>query len=618
MRRRSREIRITQLIPVAYALQGLLTLLALSSFTVSAFATQPLKLVEMKFVGNSRIAREQLFDGVTTGSPLPRVFESSAAFLLNLEQIETSLSAYYAAQGFYKMKIDSFHIALAARDTAGGFSATFFIREGPQYVIKSLTLEGANRFDPNDLLSRFQTRTGDVLNDQTLSQDINETLKLYEQNGYPFARMDVRRVIPSEIDSLSGTLAISLALDEGKRAIIGRIAVAGNTSTNSDVILRELRLPTGSYYDGVEVERARSRVERLGFFESVSDPELFLINDSTVALLIHVKEANSSVIDGVLGYNPGANPTESGYLSGYANLGFRNISGTGRNATLNYDHENQTSEQLEVKYLEPWLFRYPLNLQLNFLQRQQDSTYVLTSYGADLRLLLSEDVSIDGSIAYERVVPTILPGMAFTVFDSRILTTGLGGTLDTRDNAIAPHYGIFASLSALLGEKSINGPAQFLDAGSPSTVSLKTVGVDAAIFLPTINERFIAAVGIHARNVSSTGDTLDASDLFRIGGLRTVRGYREENFLVSRYAYANLEYRVMTGKYSFLFLFSDIGYLYRDMLKGNATEQTIQAFSYGLGAQVESPLGILTVSIGVAKGVGLDQATLSFGIVKQF
>jgi hypothetical protein len=40
--------------------------------------------------------------------------------------------------------------------------------------------------------------------------------------------------------------------------------------------------------------------------------------------------------------------------------------------------------------------------------------------------------------------------------------------------------------------------------------------------------------------------------------------------------------------------------------------------SYGMGAQVESPLGILAVSIGLAKAEPISQAIFAFGLVKQF
>jgi outer membrane protein assembly factor BamA len=596
--------------------------LILTCFLVSAAVAQTRTIVvlrSVRFIGNSRVATEDLAQAASEIASLPREYPTGAQLVLQVQQIEDGVTAFYVALGFYHISIDSFKLALVLpSDSNSDRTLNLYLHEGPQFLIRSIAISGARTKSEAQLLGNFRSAIGEPLDERVLASDIDETLKLYEEAGYPFAKMAVRSIIPTTLDSTHGEIAIQLTLDEALRARIGRIAIVGNSGTSADVVTRELRLPIGSYYNSTEVERARSRVERLGFFESVSDPELFAVNDSTVALLVRVKEANTSSIDGVLGYNPARTPTESGYINGFVNLNFRNISGTGRNGLLRYDREGRESQELEIRYLEPWLFGYPLNASVGFLQRVQDTTYVRTTVSGDLTLLFTEDISLVGSIAMDRVVPTDLPELGFSVLDSKTITTGLTGKLDTRDNTIAPHTGIVTALGATLGSKSIYGPGRFLDALSPRSVTLRTLSLDASVFLEVIGVKSIAAIGLHARDVTASGDTLEASDLMRLGGIRTLRGYREADFLVSRFVYTNLEYRFMTGRYSFLFLFSDIGYLFRDRLKSDPTEQAIQALSYGFGAQLESPLGIITVSIGLAKGESLDQAKLHFGLIKQF
>ncbi len=545
---------------------------------------------------------------------LPQQFGSQGEMLLSVQRIEEVLIRRYTSSGYYKAHIDSARILPLAADSATGFSLVIYLHEGAKYLLGGITLTGATQFTSEEILHHFQTRPQEVLDEKLLQSDIDEVLKRYELIGYPFAKLSLESLL---LNDQNGEIAVDLRLDEGKRARIGRIVTLGNANTASEVITRELRIPIGSYYDANEIERARSRVERLGFFESVQEPELYLIDDSTVAIVVRVKEANTTTIDGVIGYNPGTSATDAGYINGFVDLAFRNISGTGRNGSLNYDHETQSSQQLEVRYLEPWLFHLPLNISLSFLERQQDSTYVRTDIGAEFVFLFSEDISINATIGLDRVIPTDLPDQPFIAYDSRTLLTGLGGTFDTRDNTIAPVHGIFAALGATYGAKTLFGPARFLTSSVGTNVGITNVLVDASFYFPTISDRFIAAIGIHSHDVTSN-DSLDASDLVRLGGIRSLRGYREANFLISRYAYVNLEYRAMTGRSSFLFVFSDLGYLFRDAIRGDATEQTLYPVSYGIGAQVESPLGILSVSVGLAKGEPLDQAKLHFGLIKQF
>jgi len=320
----------------------------------------------------------------------------------------------------------------------------------------------------------------------------------------------------------------------------------------------------------------------------------------------------------VLGYNPPQNATESGYISGLVDLSLRNISGTGRNATLHYERTTGQTQTLEVHYLEPWLFGYPLNLAVGFAQRQQDSTYTETSATGDLSLALTQDLRIIGNLSYDRVIPSDQPNMPFSVFDSRTISTGLSASVDTRDNSIAPRYGVVGLLGASYGIKDIYGPAAFIDSATPATIGLRTISLDASGYHTLFTPNLVGAVGLHARSISAIGGPLDVSDMFRIGGIFTIRGYREEDLIASRYAYSNLELRIMMSQFSYFDVFFDGGYLVKDSTATSPAEQPQYPMSYGIGAQLESPIGIIAVSIGLARGVPITQAIFAFGLVKQF
>ena len=463
------------------------------------------------------------------------------------------------------------------------------------------------------------TVPGQILNEAILQDDLTKLLALYEQHGYPLAKITIDAIIPRH-DSATreSLLAIHLNVTEGPRAKIGKIVILGNETTNENVITRELALQTGTFYNADELTAARARVERLGFFESVSEPELYLDHDSSVIVVLRVKEASTSAIDGVLGYNPPANATESGYLSGLVDLSLRDISGTGRNATLHYDRTTASTQTLEVTYLEPWLFGYPLNFNGGFAQTQQDSTYTQTSASGNLSLALTQDIRIIGTLSYERVIPNDEDSTLFTTYDSRTITTGLSASIDTRDNSIAPRSGVQGLLGASYGIKDIYGPAQYIDSSTPSTIGLSTISLDVSGYHTLFSQKIVGVVGLHAHSITASGGQLDASDLFRIGGIFTIRGYRDEELIASRYAYANLELRFMMSELSFFNFFVDGGYLVKDSTVSSPAEAPQYPISYGLGAQLESPLGILAVSIGLARGEPVSQAIFAFGLVKQF
>jgi len=74
----------------------------------------------------------------------------------------------------------------------------------------------------------------------------------------------------------------------------------------------------------------------------------------------------------------------------------------------------------------------------------------------------------------------------------------------------------------------------------------------------------------------------------------------------------------MMSQLSFLDFFVDGGYLVKDSTVSSAAESPQYPLSYGIGAQLESPLGILAISIGLPSNQPLSQAIFAFGLVKQF
>jgi outer membrane protein assembly factor BamA len=231
---------------------------------------------------------------------------------------------------------------------------------------------------------------------------------------------------------------------------------------------------------------------------------------------------------------------------------------------------------------------------------------------------MKEDLSIAVSGAIERVIPTDLPNYPFIAYDSRSLVTGLSGSFDSRDNADAPRSGVRAVLGATYARKTINGPQRFIDSTTPISQALHSLAVDAAAYHTLFGTSLVGMLAIHGRSIATSDGLLDESDMFRLGGFRSIRGYREGELLASRYGYGSAEVRVRTDRRSFFFGFLDGGVLVKDSSISSREEQVHYPVSYGLGTQLESPLGLITVSIALPNGEPVDQAKLHFGLVKQF
>ena len=319
-----------------------------------------------------------------------------------------------------------------------------------------------------------------------------------------------------------------------RKSTIDKIEVTGNSSTKDYVIVRELRIEQGEVYSQAKVENLPRRLNKLRFFDPVPVPSFYLNSKNDGVLHINVKERNTNNFDGIIGYIPPQNENESGYVTGMVDITLRNIFGTGRAAAISWEKLTRVSQELELKYLEPWLFGYPFNLNARLFQRIQDSTYVQRIIGGGIEYLATEDISATAFVLAEQVIPTTREVQVFTVYNSSSITTGVGLTIDLRDDPLATLSGFVFENSYSYSAKTINGPPQYISEGLETEINLQrfTAGFGAYF---EIFPRNVIALRVNGKELS--GPFFEQSDLWRFGGTKTVRGYREEQFLASRIAW---------------------------------------------------------------------------------
>jgi len=100
------------------------------------------------------------------------------------------------------------------------------------------------------------------------------------------------------------------------------------------------------------------------------------------------------------------------------------------------------------------------------------------------------------------------------------------------------------------------------------------------------------------QNETSTlfSDNILTNELYRIGGVNSIRGFNEESIFASTYSYFNIEYRFNTNYSSYLYSITDIGYIDNEI-----TNNSSQIYSLGLGYAFTTKLGILNLSYAIGK-----------------
>jgi outer membrane protein insertion porin family len=204
----------------------------------------------------------------------------------------------------------------------------------------------------------------------------------------------------------------------------------------------------------------------------------------------------------------------------------------------------------------------------------------------------------------------------FTVFNSSYITTGANLKIDTRDDPYSPTEGLLFINSYSFTKKTINGPSEYITSNLKTSIDLQRFSLSFYFFYE-IFSRQVLAIGVNGRELR--GPTFENSDLYRLGGTNSLRGYREEQFLGSRVFWSNLEYRALFTRRSYGFVFFDTGYY----LRPEESDKNIQRaedflYGFGLGLNLETGLGVLRVSYALGKGDTFNDGKIHFGVLNEF
>lgn len=554
--------------------------------------------------GNSVFTDRQILELLSSRQSLPF---SEAILNRDLQ----ALLRFYQSYGYLDSRTE---LSVLSYSSDSSFvEITIGIAEGRRSVLARIQADGNHEFATSDVLNQFDLTPGDVLIESALERDIDNLLERYEQRGFPFARCVV-----TSVDRRSGletdSLDIALQIDEGERVTIEEIRVQGNKETDASVVVRETRVNRGDLFNPTKLNAIKPRLTRLNIFSSVSEPELYL-RSGKGGLLIKVQEGRTSTFDGVIGYIPGTAAGQSGYVTGLASISMRNLFGTGRKLSLRWQREDRFSQELGLRYQEPWIFGVPASVGGGFLQRQQDTTYVRRVFDLKGELMLSEELSISLLFSSESVIPS---SDSTNLRAFRSSTTTFGGEIlyDTRDDNYSPTSGARYRTDYQYGRKRISNIPTALVSRVPQRTTVQKFSLDLDVFL-TLFQGQVVAMGVHGRELRS--GQLEDSEMYRLGGARTLRGYRESQFIGSRVVWMNTEYRFLLARRTFVYGFVDNGYYLRpaDDVRSIPRSDSFK-LGYGIGVQLETGLGSIGVSFALGEGDTFTTGKIHFGLINEF
>lgn len=561
-------------------------------------------LRSVHFVGNVRLDNRALADamGLRQGKPLPPDWPEACL---------RRLLDWAHGIGYFFARIDSAGVRFTSDSAA--VMPTIWIDEGPRVLLGDLKLDVPEGIPAGALLDLIESRSGRPFVEQVLLNDVEEMLITLENRGFPLASVEL---VSLEIRTHpeDPKIDIRLHIDTGPEVVLDSVIVQGNEITKTQLIIRESRLRTGSMYRHKTIMTVRERLMKLGYFDDVEEPEVHFLRDRAIVGL-RIKDGNTNTFDGVVGYTPSNDERRSGYVTGRLQFLFPNLFGTGRLLEAYWEKKDETSQAMRFAYEEPWLFGIPLRAGARFQQEIRDTSYVERTWRMYGRYDPWPAFSVHAEAGHRHVIPDSLGLEIYDLARTSEWLVSFGLNYGTLDDALNPRRGVSYSTRITVGRKRNFEDSTSTPEEGDTRVNTRRIEADAEAVIPLFRNH-LAYIGLHGIEVKTGDAFIPISDQVRFGGARTLRGYAEDAFRGSVAAWFNLEYRVLFGRKSRLFLFVDGG-LFQRREKTQGLVRGLK-IGYGFGMRLDTRVGLFGIDFGLGEGDRLLQAKVHVGLVNRF
>ena len=304
---------------------------------------QATKVKSIQFIGNRAFSDSQLRDIIsTTQSGLFDFIKNASYYDPDRMALDRELlRQYYLKNGYADVRVVS---ANADLDREGsGFFMTFVIEEGEVYAFGDIRIESSlSGINPERFRSELLTNSGSIYNASSIDKSVEKLTLAVSEQGYAFARVRPK----ADRDPGARRIGLTYVIDEGARVYIERINIIGNTRTKDHVLRREFRLAEGDAFNPLMVDRAKKRLQGLGFFKSVDVKRRPGSAQDRVILDVEVLEQPTGELSFGAGYS-----TNEGVI-GDISLTERNLLGNGQFLRLRLSGSIERL-QVDLSFTEP-------------------------------------------------------------------------------------------------------------------------------------------------------------------------------------------------------------------------------------------------------------------------
>lgn len=417
---------------------------------------------------------------------------------------------------------------------------------------------------------------------------LNAILKQLESKGYAMAKTKL-----SSIEKKNHYISASLSLNTESPRSINDIVINGYPKFPEGHKKNILRLYKNKTFNQKSLEKIFTDFEKYRFVKQQKYPEILFTRDST-KIYVYLEKAKPNSFDGYLGFTNDEN--EKLVVSGYLDLTLNNILNSGEKIALYWKSDGQDQKTFNLNLELPYIFKSPFGIKADLNIFKQDSTFQNTRTNLELGYYFNYNTRL--YLGYQSTESSDIQNInsaSINDYESSFITTAL-------------EYTNFANSDFLFPEKT--------------NITLKTGSGKRDANSGNDNQFFISLLAKHnfylnpkniiqvkTQNFYLKSNQYITNELYRFGGINSVRGFNENSLQANTFSSLLTEYRYVATTNLYVHTILDYGF-FNDTTTN--TKENLLGIGFGFGLLTKNGLFNLIYANGSTKN---QEAKLSNSIV---
>lgn len=564
----------------------------------------------------------KIFSTDNSSSIFPNEFSFKQKFVdtVSCEKYITQLPSLLQSKGFIGAAIDS---VVKQNNT---YAVYLFV--GEKYIWNELKIKEQDKLIIKVAGVNQNTFSQKPFNPEVVNQVQEKLLDYFETKGFPFAVIG--------FDSLQiqqNKVSATLTINKGILYKMDSIIIIGNAKISKNFLYKYLSMPIGGIYNIEKLQQADQKLSALPFLTQTQPLQITMLGSSFITN-VYLNNKRSNQVDAIIGFMPENQQTGGSLLLTVdAKLKLQNAFATGETIGLVWQQIQPKSPRLNLQFQRPYIFNSAFGFDFNFDLFKKDSSFLNIQAG----------IGINYFPSIKQYVKIFLQSSRTNLLDVDTttikFTKQLPDVVDVSVNSLAAEYGFNNTnykfnprlgndvvFTASLGNRTLrknNTISQIKDANFNYNSLYDSLQLNSYQLNIQIKASHYFPLGKHSTLKTSlqTGiinsPSIFRNEMFRIGGLKILRGFDEESIYTDKYIVGTTEFRYLYGQNAYFNGFIDVGYTYNSI-----TQKKYFYTGFGAGISFETKQGIFNVMLAAGKRndlpFNLRQSKIHIGFISLF